>query len=48
MHTSTSAMFPCAAAVVAAIRLRAASLLGRSLLRWLPTMTTGTGGRCTM
>ena len=48
MHTRTSAMGPWAAALVAAMRLRAASDEGRSEERWLPTMTIGTGGLWTM
>ncbi len=33
---------------MALIKLSAASDDGRSDERWLPTITTGTGGRCTM
>ncbi len=48
MQTSTSAIGPWAAVQVALIRFCAASDEGRSDDRWLPTMMTGTGGRCTM
>ena len=48
MQTMTSAMGPCAAVQVALIRFCAASDEGRSDDRWLPTITIGTGGFCTM
>ncbi len=48
MQTITSAMSLVAAVRVELIRLMAASLLGRSLLRWLPTMTMGTGESCSI
>ena len=48
MQTMTSAIVPRAAAQVALMRFWAASDEGRSEDRWLPTMTTGTGGFWTM
>ena len=48
MQTMTSAMSPCAAELVALMRLIAASLEGRSLERCEPTMMIGTGEFCTM
>ena len=48
MQSMTSAMSHSAAARTELIRLSAASDDGRSELRWLPTMTMGTGESCTM
>ena len=48
MQTITSAIGPVAAAAVALIRFCAASELGRSDERWLPTMMIGIGGFSTM
>ena len=48
MQICTSAMSPLPAALTAWIRFSAASLDGRSLERWEPTITIGTGVFCTM
>jgi len=48
MQSITSAMSHSAAVRTAFIRLMAASLDGRSELRWLPTRTIGTGEFWTM